>query len=854
MKTDTYHLSSRKSTHRHFLLALVMASMATLSVRGDYVSTVLGDHPIAYYPLYLTNSTAVDLSGNANNGAFVNISPGVNNVPGPSAFITNAVSFDGLSTYVDLSGGPNVGLLNFGGIISMEAWAQANGPSENGYILGKGYDSTANGDEIVLRCPGFGVYQGGTFNFTTGDVHATGGTVTTNWVHLVCTYDGTNWNLYANGAVVGVTPDTSGALNFSTSWAIGDGTADGGTRIFTGNITHVAIYTNALTSAQVQGHYLAGIYGTANIRPVILAQPSPQVASPGGNVAFSVQVLSALPVTNQWYKDGSPISGATNLTLTLNNVQTTSSGNYTVIVGNSAGTTNSMPANLLVLTPGVYGVSPVPIAASSYNYDTIVENSAIPSATTASLDGGTNNIGYSWYETGFSGQSTTGLPAPGSTIVSAAQPDHSYTMAPSYTANNAFLLDSSVSSATIHLTSPAAYSGLSFLMSSGGGGVTVNYTVHHADSTTETGSITSPDWFSGTTVALNVNGRVDVRTRSFQSWGSGGPTASSQDVSLSDTGSAVTSIDLAWGSGGGNACILAISGSSGASFNPIAVTGYNEDMIVEAAAQGFVSDAYTTASMDNSIANTGFAWYEDGFEVPGRGVPQHGSTITSQAQSDHSYTFAPSYTANDVVLVDSVTSNSITLLTPAKMWRLSFLTAAGHGPVNVNYVVHHADGSSEPGTFSSPDWFGSGTVAWAVNGRVDAQSGNLQTWGSGGPKLCSVDVAVTNIASAVTNIALSFGAGNQNGSSAEVLAVSGAYIDQSHMFTGVKKNANGTVTLNFAGVPGYKYIAQFAAKLTPPVVWQNIGTNSASSTGVWQFTDTNAPGHPIGFYRSVYLP
>jgi hypothetical protein len=50
---------------------------------------------------------------------------------------------------------------------------------------------------------------------------------------------------------------------FTDPWAIGNGTADGGTsgRLFTGNLTHIALYTNALTAAEVLAHYEVGIYG-----------------------------------------------------------------------------------------------------------------------------------------------------------------------------------------------------------------------------------------------------------------------------------------------------------------------------------------------------------------------------------------------------------------------------------------------------------------------------------------------------------------------------------------------------------------------------------------------------------------
>ncbi|MGN6555120.1 MAG: LamG-like jellyroll fold domain-containing protein [Verrucomicrobiota bacterium] len=67
-------------------------------------------------------------------------------------------------------------------------------------------------------------------------------------------------------------------------------------------------------------------------------------------------------------------------------------------------------------------------------------------------------------------------------------------------------------------------------------------------------------------------------------------------------------------------------------------------------------------------------------------------------------------------------------------------------------------------------------------------------------------------------------------------------------------NTDKSVTLNFTGIPGYSYRVQFTTNLTPPVVWQNISTNTADGTGAWQFTDTNAVNSAAGFYRSLYQP
>ena len=340
-------------------LAAVMALMLTAaSGRADYQSTVLGDNPIGYWPLSLydanaTNGVATDLSGNGNNATYVNISPGFNNATGPSAYITNGVSLNGLYTYADLSGAPNKSLLNFGGTITMEAWVQANNPSQSfGSIIAKGYDPANDNAEVYLWINS-NQYQGGTYTGTTSIKGAYGGTVTTNWAYVVTTYDGTNWNTYVNAQLVAQGADTVGALNITAPWAIGDGTLSGNTSILNGNLTQVALYTNALTPAQILNHYAEGEVNlpASAAKPILAVQPQSQISYVDGAVTFNVVAVSSSGVTNQWFKGANPISGQTNSTLVLTNLALTDAGNYSVVVGNVNGTTTSTVAMLTVNTP-----------------------------------------------------------------------------------------------------------------------------------------------------------------------------------------------------------------------------------------------------------------------------------------------------------------------------------------------------------------------------------------------------------------------------------------------------------------------------------------------------------------------
>lgn len=85
--------------------------------------------------------------------------------------------------------------------------------------------------------------------------------------------------------------------------------------------------------------------------PSISAYPTSQSASAGGSVTFSVTASGTAPLAYQWLRDGAAVSGATNATFTLTNVQNTSAGSYTVLVSNSAGSLTSTAATLTVTEP-----------------------------------------------------------------------------------------------------------------------------------------------------------------------------------------------------------------------------------------------------------------------------------------------------------------------------------------------------------------------------------------------------------------------------------------------------------------------------------------------------------------------
>jgi|GEM_PF-4758486 len=166
-------------------------------------------------------------------------------------------------------------------------------------------------------------------------------------------------NLTTNvGSNVTFTATTVGTATLNYHWQ-----KDGGNLSNGGNISGATTSTLTVSSAQVAD---AGTYTllvnnsigsilssnavlTLNgVAPTISSQPQSLTMDQGSNATFSVTASGVPAPTYQWTFNTGNISGETNNTLLLTNVQPTAVGNYAVIVTNSFGGLPSSTATLSV--------------------------------------------------------------------------------------------------------------------------------------------------------------------------------------------------------------------------------------------------------------------------------------------------------------------------------------------------------------------------------------------------------------------------------------------------------------------------------------------------------------------------
>jgi hypothetical protein len=125
-------------------------------------------------------------------------------------------------------------------------------------------------------------------------------------------------------------------------------------------LDELSIYDRALSAAEILAIYNAGSAGK-RLTVSIANQPASQQGYWGKSVTFEVTAAGNPPLSYQWQQAGAAISGATNSSLTLTNLQMTDAGSYAVIVTDAYGSITSNPA---ILTINPAGASAHPAASA----------------------------------------------------------------------------------------------------------------------------------------------------------------------------------------------------------------------------------------------------------------------------------------------------------------------------------------------------------------------------------------------------------------------------------------------------------------------------------------------------------
>jgi hypothetical protein len=121
-------------------------------------------------------------------------------------------------------------------------------------------------------------------------------------------------------------------------------------------------------------------------QPRITLQPQSQTNVVGSTLMLAVEATGMPPLSYQWRKTGTAVTGETNAALVFTNLQSSNAGNYTVVITNIEGAVTSTVAFVRVIVPPS-------ITAQPTNFLTLSLGASVSNRVKAS---GTTPLFFQW--------------------------------------------------------------------------------------------------------------------------------------------------------------------------------------------------------------------------------------------------------------------------------------------------------------------------------------------------------------------------------------------------------------------------------------------------------------------------
>lgn len=349
-------MNSARTTLLVFLLAAFHATAA--DIRQGLV---------AYWQMEGTDGLQTpDATPFSNNMRAVNMTA-ANFVPGQ---FTNAASFTGSTTYMTNLHSPDPSITGLpiykAGSYTIMMWVKGVAQTAK-YLYTEGCTNTggATGGQnpLLILQTGNSAPNNAKLDVIirsdAGGVGPVDHRVSTNivfdntWHHIAWVDDKGSVKLYVDGnldaANFNYTPSGTFTLNTSAIGTLVRAAVSTGNN-FVGLIDDVALWRRALTAAEVQQVRTNSIdLPIPTFPPVIVTDPRGSTNRVGDRVTFSATADGGVPFSYQWLKNGEVVSGATANSLTLSNLVSLDSADYSLRVTNSYGSITSNIATLLVI-------------------------------------------------------------------------------------------------------------------------------------------------------------------------------------------------------------------------------------------------------------------------------------------------------------------------------------------------------------------------------------------------------------------------------------------------------------------------------------------------------------------------
>jgi uncharacterized repeat protein (TIGR03803 family) len=259
-------------------------------------------------------------------------------------------------------------------------------------------------------------------------------------------------------------------------------------------------------------------------------------------------------------------------------------------------------------------------------------------------------------------------------------------------------------------------------------------------------AVTSATVCAGSTATLTASGA------STYTWNTGATTPSITVTPTNDTTYTVIGANGSCVSTSMTATVTVKPEVAGATYLPLALTGFNQDIVAN-------GTDYTTTTTTSVDANSDGCRFIDTtytqFGIPTRFLPT-GGAFNSQTTPNVPFQFA-SYTANNsLTLQTGSMSGTLTLTTPTMMNQFYLLATSGGGVTNIDFVINFEDGSSQSITsFNIDDWFNGPSYALRGVGRMYASALGFQAPTDINPRIYQylIDISAANQSKKVISIA-----------------------------------------------------------------------------------------------------
>jgi hypothetical protein len=310
---------------------------------------------------------------------------------------------------------------------------------------------------------------------------------------------------------------------------------------------------------------------------------------------------------------------------------------------------------LLCLAPALMAANMTPISVTGFNWDVVIENTAVGPPFTAYASELNPGEGNAFYQSGLPGYGF-GMPASGN-FTSAVGDGTVFQLEP-YTGNNALVMstDTGVTEGTLTLNTPQMYSRIAVIANSASGGGPGAMTLNFDDGTSFVTNYNAPDWFNNAVFALQGTERINVNSGAV-SGNPGNPRFYQTSIDLAGTLGAtnktLVSITFDQASAGRSTGIYAVSGEVAALIPATIVSNPTNTSVNEL-------NSVTFSAVAGGNPFPSLQWYRSGTAIPGATGLSY--TIAATALTDNGATFRL-VASNMVNSVSYVVTSSVATLT-----------------------------------------------------------------------------------------------------------------------------------------------------------------------------------------------